>query len=78
MTAWETSKDLGGLNMHDSNNSLSTWRAMLHDNSTWRAMKIRNKFERWNDNFVDIKDMKSEELCEYYLSTKEIINNQTK
>ena len=68
MTAWETSKDLGGLNMHDSNNSLSTW----------RAMKIRNKFERWNANFVDIKDMKSEELCEYYLSTKEIINNQTK
>jgi GTP cyclohydrolase I len=51
---------------------------MLHDDSTWRAMKIRNKFERWNDNFVDIKDMKSNELCEYYLSTKEIINNQTK
>ena len=64
--------------MHDSNNSLSTWKAMLHDNSTWKAMKIRNKFERWNVNFVDIKDMKSEELCEYYLSTKEIINNQTK
>jgi hypothetical protein len=51
---------------------------MLHDYSTWKAMKIRNKFERWNDNFVDIKDMKSEELCGYYLSTKEIINNQTK
>ena len=51
---------------------------MVHDHSTWKAMEIRNKFERWNDNFVDIKDMKSEELCEYYLSTKEIINNQTK
>ena len=64
--------------MNDSNNSLGTWKAMLHDHSTWKAMEIRNKFERWNDNFVDIKDMKSEELCEYYLSTKEIINNQTK
>jgi hypothetical protein len=51
---------------------------MVHDHSTWKAMEIRNKSERWNDNFVDIKDMKSEELCEYYLSTKEIINNQTK
>jgi GTP cyclohydrolase I len=64
--------------MNDSNNSLGTWKAMVHDHSTWKAMEIRNKFERWNDNFVDIKDMKSEELCEYYLSTKEIINNQTK
>ena len=59
--------------MNDSNNSLSTWKAMVHDHSTWKAMKIRNKFERWDDNFVDIKDMKSNELCEYYLSTKKII-----
>ena len=78
MTAWETSKGLESLSMHDSNKSHSIWKAMIIGGSTWPAMVLRNKFERWNDNFVDIKDMKSEELCEYYLSTKEIINNQTK
>lgn len=48
---------------------------MVIGNSTWSAMVLRNKFERWNDNFVDIKDMEPKELFEYYLSTKEIIKN---
>jgi hypothetical protein len=51
---------------------------MVHGNSTWRAMVYRSKFERWDDNFVDIKDMKPKELFEYYLSTKEIITTPTK
>tara|TARA_R100000655_G_scaffold99165_1_gene142895 strand:- start:403 stop:558 length:156 start_codon:yes stop_codon:yes gene_type:complete len=51
---------------------------MVIGNSTWRAMVIRSKFERWNEDFVDIKDMNPKELFEYYLSTKEIINNHTK
>ena len=48
---------------------------MVIGNSTWSAMVLRNKFERWDDNFVDIKDMEPKELCKYYLSTKKIIKN---
>ena len=61
--------------MQDKDKSLSTWKAMVHGNGTWRAMKIRNKFEKWNEDFVDIKDMDPTELCKYYLSTKKIIND---
>ena len=71
--------------IHTNTNSLqgedksySIWKAMVIGNSTWRAMVIRSKFERWNEDFVDIKDMNPKELFEYYLSTKEIINNHTK
>jgi len=64
--------------MHDPNKSYSIWKAMVIGNSTWRAMVYRSKFERWDDNFVDIKDMKPKELFEYYLSTKEMITTPTK
>jgi hypothetical protein len=59
--------------MNNPDKSYNIWKAMVIGNSTWSAMVLRNKFERWNDNFVDIKDMEPKELFEYYLSTKEII-----
>jgi hypothetical protein len=61
--------------MNNPDKSYNIWKAMVIGNSTWSAMVLRNKFERWNDNFVDIKDMEPKELFEYYLSTKEIIKN---
>ena len=61
--------------MNNPDKSYNIWKAMVIGNSTWSAMVLRNKFERWDDNFVDIKDMEPKELCEYYLSTKEIIKN---
>ena len=61
--------------MHDPNKSYSIWKAMVIGNSTWSAMVLRNKFERWNENFVDIRDMEPKELFKYYLSTKEIKKN---
>ena len=41
-----------------------------------RFMTIRNKFERWNEDFVPLDDMSIDQLCEYYESTKEILNKQ--
>ncbi len=41
-----------------------------------RCMTIRNKFERWNEDFVPLDDMSIDQLCEYYQSTKEILNKQ--
>jgi hypothetical protein len=41
-----------------------------------RCMTIRNKFERWNEDFVSLDDMSIDQLCEYYESTKEILNKQ--
>ena len=41
-----------------------------------RCMTIRNKFERWNEDFVPLDDMSIDQLCEYYESTKEILNKQ--
>ena len=61
--------------MHDPNKSYGIWKNLVIGNGIWRAMVYRNKFERWDDNFVDIKDMEPKELFEYYLSTKEIIEN---
>ena len=61
--------------MNNPDKSYNIWKAMVIGNSTWAAMVLRNKFERWDDNFVDIKDMEPKELCEYYLSTKKIIKN---
>ena len=41
-----------------------------------RCMTIRNKFERWNEGFIPLDDMSIDQLCEYYQSTKEILNKQ--
>ena len=61
--------------MNNPDKSYNIWKAMVIGNSTWSAMVLRNKFERWDDNFVDIKDMEPKELFEYYSSTKEMIEN---
>tara|TARA_B110000196_G_C20795602_1_gene497655 strand:+ start:291 stop:470 length:180 start_codon:yes stop_codon:yes gene_type:complete len=40
-----------------------------------RCMLIRNKFERWNEDFVPLDDMSIDQLCNYYTSTQEILDN---
>jgi hypothetical protein len=41
----------------------------------WRCMAYRQKYERWYEDFVPLDDMSIDQLCKYYESTKEILDN---
>ena len=41
-----------------------------------RLMAYRQKFERWDEDFVPLDDMSIDQLCNYYTSTQEILNKQ--
>ena len=41
----------------------------------WKCCYWRNKFERWDEDFVPLDDMSVDQLCTYYLSTIDILNN---
>mgnify|MGYP003661880776 len=41
----------------------------------WRCMVYRQKYERWYEDFVPLDDMSIDQLCKYYESTKEILDN---
>jgi hypothetical protein len=41
-----------------------------------RLMAYRQKFERWDEDFVPLDDMSIDQLCKYYISTQEILNKQ--
>ena len=41
-----------------------------------RLMTYRQKYERWNEDFVPLDDMSIDQLCNYYTSTQEILNKQ--
>ena len=43
-----------------------------------RLMSYRQKYERWDEDFVPIDDMSIDQLCNYYTSTQEILNKQLK
>jgi len=40
-----------------------------------RCMAYRQKFERWDEDFFSLDDMSIDQLCKYYESTKEILDN---
>jgi len=40
-----------------------------------RCMSYRQKFERWDEDFVPLDDMSIDQLCNYYTSTQEILDN---
>lgn len=42
----------------------------------WRLMAYRQKYERWDEDFVPLDDMSIDQLCNYYTSTQEILNKQ--
>jgi len=39
-------------------------------------MAYRQKYERWDEDFVPLDDMSIDQLCKYYISTQEILNKQ--
>ena len=41
-----------------------------------RLMSYRQKYERWDEDFVPLDDMSIDQLCNYYTSTQEILNKQ--
>ena len=41
-----------------------------------RLMTYRQKYERWDEDFVPLDDMSIDQLCNYYTSTQEILNKQ--
>ena len=41
----------------------------------WKCCYWRNKLERWDKDFVPLDDMSVDQLCKYYLSTLDILNN---
>jgi hypothetical protein len=41
-----------------------------------RLMAYRQKYERWDEDFVPLDDMSIDQLCKYYISTQEILNKQ--
>jgi len=41
-----------------------------------RCMVYRQKYERWDEDFVPLDDMSIDQLCKYYISTQEILNKQ--
>ena len=41
-----------------------------------RCMAYRQKYERWDEDFVPLDDMSIDQLCNYYTSTQEILNKQ--
>ena len=41
-----------------------------------RLMSYRQKYERWDEDFVPLDDMSIDQLCKYYESTQEILNKQ--
>ena len=41
----------------------------------WKCCYWRNKLERWDEDFVPLDDMSVDQLCKYYLSTLDILNN---
>ena len=42
----------------------------------WRCMAYRQKFERWDEDFIPLDDMSIDQLCNYYTSTEKIIKNK--
>ena len=42
----------------------------------WKLMAYRQKYERWDEDFVPLDDMSIDQLCNYYTSTQEILNKQ--
>lgn len=41
-----------------------------------RLMTYRQKYERWDEDFVPLNNMSIDQLCNYYTSTQEILNKQ--
>jgi len=41
-----------------------------------RLITYRQKYERWDEDFVPLDDMSIDQLCNYYTSTQEILNKQ--